>query len=365
LKKLNDGKTITIPPATKKGQAAHVSADPESSQRVPVEVRIHYMVGNHDWFLHLPGERYNELRARVNEAAGLYNSADPYPHSCDESDFLADLFQEHNVFARHGDVFDTFNYVPSDPRKAERGEYIREDRDKASLGDALVVELFNRFPDEVDAALGADIPPELSKALRELGNIRPALVAPAWIDGLIHKYDLGADREAQIKQIWDKMTDDLLEVDFVKSFDKPFKFDVVDGMRGVLKIQQGFSFDRLSELVTKVQQKFWKGDVSFVSHAVREKAFQSGTAEFIVYGHTHEYEVKALDAKIRGGRPINQLYINSGTWRPLHELGKYKPERQRFVTYKVITMLGFYRVSGSSSDERGGRAFEAWTGVLS
>jgi len=53
------------------------------------DVRIHYMVGNHDWFYHLPGEAYDALRQKLVEQIGLANRSDrPFPHDITESDEL-------------------------------------------------------------------------------------------------------------------------------------------------------------------------------------------------------------------------------------------------------------------------------------
>jgi hypothetical protein len=53
------------------------------------------------------------------------------------------------------------------------------------------------------------------------------------------------------------------------------------------------------------------------------------------------------------------MYINSGTWHPLHELGKVDPRKRSFIMHKTMSYLGFYR-----SDERKGRTFETWSGTL-
>ena len=54
LKSLKDGKTITVPPA-KDGTVATVHWNPDAAGRLPVDVHLYYMMGNHDWFYHLPG----------------------------------------------------------------------------------------------------------------------------------------------------------------------------------------------------------------------------------------------------------------------------------------------------------------------
>ena len=52
LRRCANGQIILLPPATADGKP-----DQESKERIPVNVRIHYMVGNHDWYYRLPGVR--------------------------------------------------------------------------------------------------------------------------------------------------------------------------------------------------------------------------------------------------------------------------------------------------------------------
>ena len=59
--------TIALPPALR---AAKPAAE---AQEQPIPVRIHYMVGNHDWFYHLPGPEYDALRQTLVEQLGLAN----------------------------------------------------------------------------------------------------------------------------------------------------------------------------------------------------------------------------------------------------------------------------------------------------
>jgi hypothetical protein len=145
LKELDNGETITIPPATANGEPARVGWEPDSPGRVPVKVRLHYMVGNHDWFYHLPGPAYNAIRQTIVEAMGLTNSAGaPFPHDPSESPVLQNIYQQHRVFARHGDILDSYNY--------------EGDRNASSLGDAVVVDLLNRFSYKVMNRLAPELP---------------------------------------------------------------------------------------------------------------------------------------------------------------------------------------------------------------
>jgi len=53
------------------------------------------------------------------------------------------------------------------------------------------------------------------------------------------------------------------------------------------------------------------------------------------------------------------IYVNSGTWRAVYDLAKYRPKLEEFFGYHVMTYLAFFR-----GDERRGKAFETWSGSL-
>ncbi len=168
LRGLSGEGAVRIPPANAAGQPAH------TAEGQPVPVRIHYMVGNHDWFLHLPGAPYDALRAEVARHLGLANAASaPFPHDPDESEPLRDLQRRHNVVARHGDVHDPFSF--------------EGDRNGSSLGDAIAIELIDRFTAEAATQLGDELSPALLSGLRETHYIRPLLLAPAWLEGLLRR----------------------------------------------------------------------------------------------------------------------------------------------------------------------------------
>ena len=149
LRSLACGSPITIPDATADGSVAIVGRDPDAEGRVPVKVNIHYVVGNHDWFFHVPGPDFDVIRQYIATAMGLVTPPTPFfPHDPLESPQLTKIFQDHRIWARHGDIFDSMNY--------------EKNRNASSLGDAVVVELLNRFPDAVAKQLG----PAVSRSAR-------------------------------------------------------------------------------------------------------------------------------------------------------------------------------------------------------
>ena len=106
------------------------------------------MSGNHDWFFHLPGEPNDRIRQKVIQRIGLQNPVSPFPHHAGESDVIQSIFNKHKVTARHGDIYDPFNY------------FKKKGRNYSCLGDALVVELFNPIPDLIKTKLGNQLPSE-------------------------------------------------------------------------------------------------------------------------------------------------------------------------------------------------------------
>lgn len=318
-----------------------------TKRRSPVKVNIYYMIGNHDWYYHLPGAAFDEVRQGMVTAMGLSNSTSPFPHTLEESPELRKLFQDYKVYGRHGDIYDKFNF------DASKG------RDHATLGDALGVEVFNRFPLAVQERFGDELPPALVDSLRRLVNIRPVLAAPLWISGQIKHYAGSDALESKIKQVWDDLCEQFLQLDFVREADKAFKFDIVDVLELVVKISKRTSFTTINDLTVWLRDKLGSENLSYANHALREPAFTDNSARYIVYGHTHHHEVVSLDDDGNTLNPNSQVYLNSGTWHSYYDLAIKNPFEQKFVPYQTLTYLTFFK-----DDEREGRQFEAWSGTF-
>lgn len=318
-----------------------------------IDVHIHYMIGNHDWFYHLPGEDYDAIRGSVVDALGLDNDPkDPFPHDPYTEDtktarVIRKVLEDHGVCARHGDIFDPFNY------EKEHG------RDASSLGDAIVVELLGRFPDEVEKALGPELPEETIKSFRELDNVKPYAVIPGWINGLLDRTVTDPKVQKKVKEIWDGVADDFLKVDFVRAHDKPWRLDIVDALQVGLKIAHGFSLDKIGRLALKYYTQAGDAEGSLYKNALEEIPYKNGTADFVVYGHTHDYELVPLSVRRTNAGILRQMYVNSGTWRRVHKLVKQNPKSLQFYDWDVMAYLSFFK-----GDERRGRRFESWSGSL-
>ncbi len=330
---------VPLPPATHNGRIA-------SSEQQPVPVRIHYMVGNHDWFFHLPGENYNRLRRQIAVHMGLATYADaPFPHEAWESNELLQVMRRHKVFARHGDVYDPFNY--------------EGDRDASSLGDVIVIELLNRFGKQVERELGDDLPVSAMAGLREIDNIRPLLLIPVWIDGLLERCCPQPSIRKEVKKIWDTLADEFLDQPFVRQRDTWCPVDMVDGLQKALKFSRRLSVGWASWVAQWINELRGAGSGSYYHHALTEQDFRNRRAKHIVYGHTHHSEVVPLDASYAEGYVLHQAYFNSGTWRRVHEQTQFAPREHEFIPADTLTYLAFFK-----DDQRNGRPYETWTGTL-
>ena len=342
LRSCANGQTVLLPPSN-----ARHKPDQDSKERIPVNVRIHYMVGNHDWYYHLPGSVFDEIRKTVINSMGLCNDSSPFPYELEEHPELGEILHSYQVFARHGDYYDKFNF------DREKG------RNHATLGDVFTMDVCNRYPVEVKRRYGDQLPSGVIDSLRRITNVRPALATPLWISGQIRRHAESAALEKELKKVWDDLCDQFLQLDFVRALDKSFQFDIVDALELVLKISKRTSFETLDELVLWVHNKMNESNRSLAETALREPAFLSNSARFIVYGHTHHHEIIPLDSDGEPPNEKNQFYFNSGTWRSYYDLAIKNPREQKFVRYHTFTYLTFYK-----DGERSGKEFEAWSGAF-
>src|SRR5512138_2404784 len=134
-----------------------------STEKIPLRVRFHYMVGNHDWYYHLKGEAFDKIREKIIAAMALCNPPTPFPYDLkklnpnspweqDEYPDIERLFSEYKVFVRHGDCYDMFNFD------------IEKGRDYPTLGDAFTMEVCNRYPEQLKSM--PDLDQEIVNRLR-------------------------------------------------------------------------------------------------------------------------------------------------------------------------------------------------------
>jgi hypothetical protein len=66
-----------------------------------------------------------------------------------------------------------------------------------------------------------------------------------------------------------------------------------------------------------------------------------------------------LDASFADGYVLHQVYFNTGTWRRVYQPTHLGPADHEFIPAENMTFLTFFE-----GDERRGRPFEMWTGLL-
>jgi UDP-2,3-diacylglucosamine pyrophosphatase LpxH len=340
LRAVSEDAALRLPPATQAGEPVY------NGEGIPVGVRAYYMVGNHDWPLHLRGSRYDVIRQKIAHQLGLANAhTEPFPHDPHESDEVLTVLRRHRVLARHGDIFDPINFS--------------ETRDASSLGDAIVVELVNRFLAEVAASWADELPKVVIAGLLEVYHIRPMLMVPIWIDGLLERSGVKAELRKQMKRSWDRLADEFLQLGVVREQDSFSPFQLVDGLAQALKFSKRLSIGWASKIGTWLHELRGSSNESYYQHALTEQDFRNRRARHIVYGHTHVAESVPLDASYADGYVLNQMYFNAGTWRRVYRQTQWAPGEQEFIPSEMMTYLAFYQ-----GDERSGRPYETWTGTL-
>jgi hypothetical protein len=283
---------------------------------------------------------------------GLANKASPFPYVPSESEMVSDVLTRHSVFGRHGDYYDAYNLF-------------KKDRDHASLSDAVCVELVKRFGVLIRTELQGKLPDGFFRDLDEMGSIRPELMTPVWIASLLDRYQATYAQREKIDAIWHDLVEQFSKLDFLDELNQPFAFDLVDAVKAALKFARLVSIDNLNDWVVAIDRLErllglgGKTNSSYEKYAVQEKAYQSREARFIVYGHTHQSAVTPLRTTLKNGLPFDQMYLNAGTWRPVHEICDTDSKNQGFVFYKTMGYLGIYR-----EDERRCKTYETWNGML-
>ena len=341
LRGLNGDDGLTIPSPLRSGK---INSD---GQRQPVAVRLHYMVGNHDWFYHLPGVKYSGLRKKIVDRMGLANDADkPFPHDAAESDTLLSIMRRHKVTARHGDLFDPINFGG--------------DRDLSSLGDCIVIDLLNRFAVEVARELSEDLSATTILGLREIDNVRPLLLIPVWIDGLLERTCEFPSLRRRVKSVWDRLVEEFLDINFVRQHDTWNPFDLVDGLQKTLRFSKRLPIGWASSIVTWLNKIRGVDSESYYHHALNEQDFRSRRSKYIVYGHSHLAECVPLDASYASG-----LRSQSGVLQLGYVAASVSADvpdsraAHEFIPQDVKTYTVFFH-----GDERKGRPYETWTGSL-
>ena len=338
LKKLSNAEGVRLPPADRRG-----NPDLYTQERVTPVVRIHYMVGNHDWFYHLPGAEYDAIRAEIIEALGLSNPPGPFPHGPETAgDSLTDSLSRYRLVARHGDLFDPMSYNPDLGRNA------------SSLSDIYCSEVIYRFPYEVSRQLGSELPPKLLRGIQRLTNVRPLLATPLWIVDQVHRHGTDQASIRQIKQIWDMVIDDFLALEVLQTnqFTNPRTRNT---LKLVFGISKKMSLPAIAGMSRLLRNHVGEEHISIARFARQEANIRSGQADVAIYGHTHSHEIVPLDKRARKDPESGQVYINTGAWATFFDYSQQHKTDQKTVPMHLLTCVALYR-----EGERQGRRHETW-----
>lgn len=304
-------------------------SDFKSKSQIPV--KFTYITGNHDWLIN----RYDSTRKMAADflmVDGNYQAAK----------FATEgYWSDYSVFARHGDIFDPFNYDGK--------------RDASSIGDAIVIDLLNKFPKAVEKYFATnDInDTELAALLKEVDNVRPLVDIPLWILGACRRAKTPETSE-RIKKIWNNLAAEFLSLDFIKKHNTWNPFEIVDALQLGLNLSKYPSLEALSNLPLR---KFQKAGGDYTKEAYNESCIKE--AEFVLYGHTHEYTIEPLDIVQSTSGVQKKTYINTGTWRKTHTRTAFDQKGFEFIDWYVMTFVAFYLDS-----ERDDKRFETWNGAL-
>jgi hypothetical protein len=115
---------------------------------------------------------------------------------------IEQIYREQRVYERLGDIFD--------PSKFEHS------RDASWLGDAIVIELLDKFAMSVRQQVGTRLPDACDAGLKEIDNVRPLSMIPIWVDGLLTN-TCTAELAKEIKTIWNDLVHEFLYLDFVRN----------------------------------------------------------------------------------------------------------------------------------------------------
>jgi UDP-2,3-diacylglucosamine pyrophosphatase LpxH len=311
-------------------------------------VRVDYVLGNHDWLIN----RYRSGRRLVVRAMGL---PEEYVDRGFPLEFVSPP-EEYDVLARHGDVYDRWNY------NAACG------RDASSIGDVILIKLQRRFPEEVGRLLG-DHPRarQIVERLREIDNVRPYSRIGAWVTDAIA--DLGQSDPAcaaTARKALGRCIDDFVRNDEYHRFrDRQLTFFQRMYLRLALsqiRTRQFHVLDRLTRIGERLL-KIWRlarGEPVSEStgHALQERLPDGRRPRYVVYGHTHRVEVAPLG--LIEGTDEHRYYLNVGTWQSVWQRAETAGGHTDFASWKEMSYAAVYR----PGEAHGKHEFEMWTGSL-
>jgi len=306
-------------------QALRQFREEMAAKGIPVHLR--YLIGNDDWLIN----RYPEARIRAADFLGLDN-----PQRFASERFETERFwPEYQTFARHGDIHDPLSFDGN--------------RDAPSLGDAVVIDLLNKFSDQATRQLAGRADEELLQTLRGIDYVRPLVDVPLLVRGACMRVAEASIAE-EVRAIWDQVVDDFLQIDFVRNHDIPWRLDFVDALQFGLKLSRHLSVREIAKLPLRRLQR---DPAECREAAFNEDRCRRNEAEFVVYAHTHVHDIAPLDQVPLGESTLQKTYFNTGTWRKVYVPTEQDRESLEFMNWHTMSILAIYLPA-----ERANRRFE-------
>ncbi len=290
------------------------------------QLRVHYLLGNHDRLLaHAPAARRRLWAAMTGEVL--------------EAELPEQLvFEDDGVLAYHGHVVDLF----STPLLG-----------LPPVADAIALELVVRLPMLLKERLELDDP-----HLDEIDDVRPIFAVPAWVR------QLGQHRKGLVRPLlstWQELVEGFLDI--------PFVDDWLRAQKKVKGFNPGKQLKLLLQLSTakvlpKTRDKHMTDLYKAFAH-VLDGRFAAEAAQrlqdpdhaglrYVINGHSHFPSMTPLGVLDAGPA----TYFNTGTWKPVHQMGTHTPGRPSFLHYDAMSYVAFF-----PDDDPLGRDVEWWTGA--
>jgi hypothetical protein len=292
LRRLAAGDAICLPRRQPKPRECG-----EDLQCVPV--RIHYVVGDRDWPLHLPGGEYDRLRSEIVSRMGLANPASlPFPQDTSENAEPLRAARRHRVAARHGDIYDPIHFD--------------SDRNRSGLADLVAIELLARFQLDIEQ-LHDCVSASCIAGLRALNGVRPILFAAAWIDAVLQKTCDSDSRRSEIDATWNRLVEALIDLPAIRNCQGWTPIDLADVLSESLLIGLDHRFGRRAIRDFRLATADCAQEPQRLN-AIAESGRGSGLPVHIVYGHSGRTDAVAFQST--AGGKSSPYFFNVGTWRP-------------------------------------------------
>lgn len=320
----------------------------DQTRIAPNRVRLSYVLGNHDWLI----QRYPSTRRLVAEHLRL-------PRVYAEHGFPLEFVsrpEAYDVVARHGHQFDRqncdFAAGPAAP----------------NLGDAIVVELVNRFPVAVAEELAGDpAAGEILRRLQEIDNVRPYAHIPAWIMETSlelaqdHPQFLVAARRAAGRCIAEFCASPIIG-DMRRRHLSWLERLYLNLMLQQVRYTKASSLRRWTAVADRALSA-WRllanqPEAEYTAEAQAERGPDGRPPRLVVYGHTHSQTTVPLGPQPGSG--ADRFYINSGTWRPVWEMARTADGSLHFAAWKEMSYVVIY----AAGEGRGTHEFEIRSGSL-